>query len=185
MTSILSADDLALIHDIENLTKPSTQDDSKIQPQSSLNQFKIISEQIKAKADDTQISFVSMSNCLEDLKRINASRLEILSKTSDFNRECTDLLNQRDFLVRVSSEVQSKFHYYANLSRVRNEIINLKLDKLNARKQFLPILSELEDCIMFFEENPHYANSEENITKFNEMLKEWLDFLVSMATETF
>ena len=30
MTSILSADDLALIHDIENLTKPSTQDDSKI-----------------------------------------------------------------------------------------------------------------------------------------------------------
>ena len=108
-----------------------------------------------------------------------------MSKTSDFNRECTDLLNQRDFLVRVSSEVQAKYHYYANLQRVKNEIINLKLDKLNARKQFLPILSELEDCIMFFEENPHYANSEENVIKFNEMLTEWLDFLVSMTTETF
>jgi hypothetical protein len=68
---------------------------------------------------------------------------------------------------------------------VRNEIVNLKLDRPTARKRFLPVLAEIEDCLMFFNENPHYTRAEVMLADYDALLNEWLDFLETMTNETF
>lgn len=142
-------------------------------------------EQINKYSSELKSSAELINDFYEGVKDLNVSRLAVLKKTADFNTSCADLIKKRDGLLATYSDLQSKAFYYTHFESLSMTVETLKTDTRELRRQFLTILGECEDCKSFFFNNPTYARREEFLSKYSELLEEWLDALHDQIIKAF
>ena len=93
------------------------------------------------------------------IDKFNTRKEGIITASKSLNEQCKKLLAEREALVSLNSEIQSKYFYYVHLENLEGQVILLTRDPINLKKKFLEILAQIEDAINFFKENPHYVDS--------------------------
>jgi hemerythrin len=124
-----------------------------------------------------------ISSFLEKLDLINEARKHVIVQSQDFNNSCSQLNKERDFLVLVTSELQTKLVYYHQLEMLKTEIESFTIEPWKLRKQFLTLLSQIEDCIAFFQANPHYVHSADYLAEYNSIQQELIDKFIEEITQ--
>eukprot|EP00359_Climacostomum_virens_P008962 CAMPEP_0204909124 /NCGR_PEP_ID=MMETSP1397-20131031/7902_1 /ASSEMBLY_ACC=CAM_ASM_000891 /TAXON_ID=49980 /ORGANISM="Climacostomum Climacostomum virens, Strain Stock W-24" /LENGTH=613 /DNA_ID=CAMNT_0052078859 /DNA_START=70 /DNA_END=1908 /DNA_ORIENTATION=- len=142
-------------------------------------------EQLDKYSSELKSSAELVNDFYEGVKELNVSRLAVLKKTADFNTSCADLIKQRESLLSIYSDLQSKAFYYTHYESLSMTVETLKTDSRELRRQFITILGECEDCKAFFQNNPQYARRDEFLGKYNELLEEWLDALHDQVVKAF
>lgn len=130
-------------------------------------------------------SYDSITDALDLIRDLEQYRSAIIAQGSSFTASCADLVQRRDYLIRLSSDLQAKFSYYTQLHSMQTDIELLQQNPTLARRRFMPLLSQLEDCLDFFRSNPHYVRSAAMLKEYSELKEEWLCFLEKHVIATF
>lgn len=127
----------------------------------------------------------SVSDALDLISELERYRGAIIAQGSTFSASCADLVQRRDHLIRLASDLQSKYSYYTQLGTLQNDIELLQQNQTMARRRFMPILSQLEDCLQFFRSNPQYVKSGLMTKEYTDLKEEWLTFMEKHILSTF
>lgn len=126
-------------------------------------------KELKRFEDESEVSYNKIKNMLEVFDELNSVRKTMLGHSKKLNAECSNLLVEREYLVKLNSELHSKNFYYTHLESLENQIDILTNDPVTSRKRFLEILAQIEDGISFFEDNPHYFDRDHYLNAFKDL----------------
>ncbi|CAG9319842.1 unnamed protein product [Blepharisma stoltei] len=132
---------------------------------------------------ESENSYKASLNMLSILEQLNIVREKMLAQSKKLNSECSNLLKEREYLVKLNSELHSKHFYYLHLESLENQIELLANDPVTSRKKFLEILAQIEDGISFFNENPHYFERDDYLRLYKDLQVHWVDKFANSCAE--
>lgn len=118
-----------------------------------------------------------VEQCLEFLTVLKTDYVRVATKTNALHEACENLLEEQTQLVNAAESINSKLGYFNELDRISTKL-NLPTCSVNS-EGFLPILSQLDECIEYLNKHPQYKESSVYLVKFKHCLSRALGLLKS------
>ncbi|XBI09984.1 hypothetical protein VPH35_137396 [Triticum aestivum] len=127
---------------------------------------------ILQQVDDTQ-------NLFEELQSLHSS---VAIKTQTLHDACDQLLVEKQRLIGFAEALRSRLNYFDELENASTSFYSQTMNIGN--EQFLPLLKRLDDCILYVENNPLYAESAVYLVKFRQLQSRALGMIRSHVLST-
>ncbi|VAI87875.1 unnamed protein product [Triticum turgidum subsp. durum] len=127
---------------------------------------------ILQQVDDTQ-------NLFEELQSLHSS---VAIKTQTLHDACDQLLVEKQRLIGFAEALRSRLNYFYELENASTSFYSQTMNIGN--EQFLPLLKRLDDCILYVENNPLYAESAVYLVKFRQLQSRALGMIRSHVLST-
>ncbi|XP_044962426.1 conserved oligomeric Golgi complex subunit 3 isoform X2 [Hordeum vulgare subsp. vulgare] len=127
---------------------------------------------ILQQVDDTQSFF-------EELQSLHSS---VAIKTQTLHDACDQLLVEKQRLIGFAEALRSRLNYFDELENASTSFYSQTMNIGNG--QFLPLLKRLDDCILYVENNPLYAESAVYLVKFRQLQSRALGMIRSHVLST-
>ncbi|KAB2049920.1 hypothetical protein ES319_A13G209900v1 [Gossypium barbadense] len=103
----------------------------------------------------------------ETLDLFNELQLQhqaVETKTKTLHDACNRLVMEKQRLIEFAEALRSKLKYFDELENITSNFYSPNMNVGNAN--FLPLLKRLDECILYVENNPQYAESSVYLLKF-------------------
>ncbi|XP_062161819.1 conserved oligomeric Golgi complex subunit 3 [Alnus glutinosa] len=88
-------------------------------------------------------------------------------KTKTLHDACDRLVIEKQRLIEFAEALHSKLKYFDELENIASNFYSPNMNVGN--ENFLPLLKRLDDCILYVESNPQYAESSVYLLKFRQL----------------
>ncbi|XP_020896480.1 conserved oligomeric Golgi complex subunit 3 [Exaiptasia diaphana] len=139
--------------------------------------YRSYSNQLKAYRDhcDTILSEVEVA--LSHLKELQLKHVLVSTKTGALHEACEQLLHDQTKLVNMAESISNKLSYFNTLEHLQHKLNSPTLS-VNS-ESFIPLLTQLDECISYISSNPHFKESPVYLTKFKQCLNQSLHLIKS------
>ncbi|XP_017616734.1 conserved oligomeric Golgi complex subunit 3-like [Gossypium arboreum] len=106
----------------------------------------------------------------ETLDLFNELQLQhqaVETKTKTLHDACNRLVMEKQRLIEFAEALRSKLKYFDELENITSNFYSPNMNVGNAN--FLPLLKRLDECILYVENNPQYAESSVYLLKFRQL----------------
>ncbi|KAE8677130.1 Sec34-like family protein isoform 2 [Hibiscus syriacus] len=106
----------------------------------------------------------------ETLDLFNELQLQhqaVETKTKTLHDACDLLVMEKQRLIEFAEALRSKLKYFDELENITSNFYSPNMNVGNAN--FLPLLKRLDECILYVENNPQYAESSVYLLKFRQL----------------
>ncbi|KAG4167341.1 hypothetical protein ERO13_A13G188800v2 [Gossypium hirsutum] len=106
----------------------------------------------------------------ETLDLFNELQLQhqaVETKTKSLHDACNRLVMEKQRLIEFAEALRSKLKYFDELENITSNFYSPNMNVGNAN--FLPLLKRLDECILYVENNPQYAESSVYLLKFRQL----------------
>ncbi|XP_059437316.1 conserved oligomeric Golgi complex subunit 3-like isoform X1 [Corylus avellana] len=91
----------------------------------------------------------------------------VATKTKTLHDACDRLVIEKQRLIEFAEALHSKLKYFEELENISSNFYSPNMNVGN--ENFLPLLKRLDDCILYVESNPQYAESSVYLLKFRQL----------------
>ena len=154
-------------------------------PSSSASYLESFKSSLQLHTDQLHSSYKQSLQINDLIQQLNQSKQGIMSASRDINEKCQKIIQERSALVSINSSIQSKYFYYTHLEALSSQVLMFSRDSVSIRKQFLETLSQIEDALQFFNENPHYREASYYLYEYETLLDNWVHSFKSSLSESF
>ncbi|CAH1781599.1 unnamed protein product [Owenia fusiformis] len=116
-----------------------------------------------------------VSVALQHLENLQKQYVFVSTKTNTLHEACEDLLSEQTKLVNTAESIDSKLSYFNELDRISSKLGSPTLTVTN--EAFVPMLSRLDECIAYINQNPHYKESQAFMARFKLCLSKALNLV--------
>lgn len=106
----------------------------------------------------------TLCTALDSLETLQKDYTFVSDKTNSLHEACEHLLTQQTNLVNSAETISEKLRYFNELDSLSQKIASPTLSVVN--ESFLPLLSRLDECIAYVEENIQFKESPIYLVKF-------------------
>ncbi|XP_076096896.1 conserved oligomeric Golgi complex subunit 3-like isoform X2 [Mytilus galloprovincialis] len=179
----------------ETITKffQTNEDDSpcKIEnAQQFLSWFAELENDIEKEDEDTYRSYITelqhyesqcesilqeVSGALDFLNGLQHQYISVSTKTNALHEACEDLLTEQTRLMNTAENISNKLSYFNEYDRITAKLGLPSLTVTN--ESFVPMLSRLDECILYLNNNPRYKESPVFLTRFRQCLSKALNLI--------
>ncbi|XP_022754751.1 conserved oligomeric Golgi complex subunit 3-like isoform X2 [Durio zibethinus] len=106
----------------------------------------------------------------ETLDLFNELQLQhqaVATKTKTLHDACDRLVIEKQRLIEFAEALRSKLKYFDELENITSNFYSPNMNVGNVN--FLPLLKRVDECIMYVENNPQYAESSVYLLKFHQL----------------
>ncbi|XP_048543098.1 LOW QUALITY PROTEIN: conserved oligomeric Golgi complex subunit 3-like [Triticum urartu] len=157
--------------ELESAMKSETEEKYRLY-ESTLEERVNTCDDILQQVDDTQ-------NLFEELQSLHSS---VAIKTQTLHDACDQLLVEKQRLIGFAEALRSRLNYFDELENASTSFYSQTMNIGN--EQFLPLLKRLDDCILYVENNPLYAESAVYLVKFRQLQSRALGMIWSHVLST-
>ncbi|PPD78373.1 hypothetical protein GOBAR_DD24699 [Gossypium barbadense] len=104
---------------------------------------------------------------LDLLNELQLQHQAVETKTKTLHDACNRLVMEKQRLIEFAEALRSKLEYFDELENITSNFYSPNMNVGNAN--FLPLLKRLDECILYVENNPQYAESSVYLLKFRQL----------------
>ncbi|CAN6442670.1 unnamed protein product [Victoria cruziana] len=108
-----------------------------------------------------------VDSTLNFFNELQLQQQAVAANTKTLHDACEQLLDEKKRLTDFAEAIRSKLNYFDELENVAADFYSPSMNVANER--FLPLLKRLDECILYVESNPQYAESGVYLLKFRQL----------------
>ncbi|XP_042907554.1 conserved oligomeric Golgi complex subunit 3 [Parasteatoda tepidariorum] len=144
--------------------------------------FKFYLEELTSHCGQYNMLFDELCQVLESLENLREKYTFVSNKTNSLHEACEHLLTQQTKLVSSAETISEKLSYFNELESLSQKISSPTLSVVN--ESFMPLLSRLDECIVYVEENINYKESPVYLARFRHLQSQALGMIRSYVVAT-
>ncbi|KAL4220407.1 Golgi transport complex subunit 3 [Mactra antiquata] len=150
--------------------------ESEIEKESDLPYRSHISE-LEAHRGQCDQVLEEVSAGLEYLMDLQQQYINVSTKTNALHEACEHLLAEQTRLINTAESISNKLSYFNELDSISSKLGSPTLTVTN--ESFVPMLSLLDECILYIKSNPQYKESGVFLARFKQCLSRALNLMKS------
>ncbi|KAL4654549.1 hypothetical protein ACB092_01G387400 [Castanea dentata] len=108
-----------------------------------------------------------VDDTLDYFNELQLQHQAVATKTKTLHDACDRLVVEKQRLIEFADALRSKLNYFDELENIASNFYSPSMSVGN--ENFLPLLKRLDDCILYVESNPQYAESSVYLLKFRQL----------------
>ncbi|XP_060583115.1 conserved oligomeric Golgi complex subunit 3-like isoform X2 [Ruditapes philippinarum] len=116
-----------------------------------------------------------VSSGLEYLMNLQQQYINVSTKTNALHEACEHLLAEQTRLMNTAESISNKLSYFNELDSISSKLGSPQLTVTN--ESFVPMLSRLDECILYIKSNPQYKESDVFLARFRQCLSRALNLM--------
>ncbi|GFU22439.1 conserved oligomeric Golgi complex subunit 3 [Nephila pilipes] len=144
--------------------------------------YKAYIEELSNHCDQYALLFNNISKALESLELLREKYAFVSNKTNSLHEACEDLLAQQTQLVGSAETISEKLSYFNELESLSQKIASPTLSVVS--ESFMPLLTRLDECIAYVEENINFKESPAYLSRFRHLQSQTLGMIRSYVVAT-
>ncbi|KAK3783773.1 hypothetical protein RRG08_063434 [Elysia crispata] len=116
-----------------------------------------------------------VSSTLEYLRQLQEQYVHVSTKTNALHDECEHLLAEQTRLMDLAESISNKLSYFNELDSISTKLNRQTLSVTS--ETFIPLLSRMDECILYLKSNPRYKECEVYLARFRQCLSRALNLI--------
>lgn len=116
-----------------------------------------------------------VSSTLEYLRQLQEQYVHVSTKTNALHDECEHLLAEQTRLMDLAENISNKLSYFNELDSISTKLNRHTLTVTS--ETFIPLLSRMDECILYLKSNPRYKECEVYLARFRQCLSRALNLI--------
>ncbi|XP_052216084.1 conserved oligomeric Golgi complex subunit 3-like isoform X2 [Dreissena polymorpha] len=117
---------------------------------------------------------------LDHLMELQRQYVHVSTKTNALHEACEHLLEEQTRLMNQAENISNKLSYFNELETISSKLGSPTLTVTN--ESFVPMLSRLDECILYIKNNPQYKESPVYLARLKQCLSRALNLMKSHVT---
>ncbi|GIX84200.1 conserved oligomeric Golgi complex subunit 3 [Caerostris extrusa] len=139
-------------------------------------------EELSKHCDQFSLLYNNIYKALESLELLHEKYAFVSKKTNSLHEACEDLLAQQTQLVTSAETISGKLGYFNELESLSQKLASPTLSVIS--ESFMPLLSRLDECIAYVEENINFKESPAYLSRFHHLQSQALGMIRSYVVAT-
>ncbi|GIX94140.1 conserved oligomeric Golgi complex subunit 3 [Caerostris darwini] len=139
-------------------------------------------EELSKHCDQFSLLYNNIYKALESLELLHEKYGFVSKKTNSLHEACEDLLAQQTQLVTSAETISGKLGYFNELESLSQKLASPTLSVIS--ESFMPLLSRLDECIAYVEENINFKESPAYLSRFHHLQSQALGMIRSYVVAT-
>lgn len=118
-----------------------------------------------------------VTTALTYLAGLQKQYISVSTKTNALHEACEHLLAEQTRLMNTAENISNKLSYYNELDKISSKLSSPTLMVTN--ESFVPMLSRLDECILYLKNNLNYKESQTYLARLNQCLSRALNLIKS------
>ncbi|CAL1265670.1 unnamed protein product [Larinioides sclopetarius] len=144
--------------------------------------YKAYIAELSKHCDQYSNLFNNICKSLESLELLREKYAFVSNKTNSLHEACEDLLAQQTKLVSSAETISEKLGYFNELESLSQKIASPTLSVVS--ESFMPLLTRLDECIAYVEENINFKESPAYLSRFRHLQSQALGMIRSYVVAT-
>ncbi|KAG8201548.1 hypothetical protein JTE90_011223 [Oedothorax gibbosus] len=144
--------------------------------------YKAYIDELSKHCNQYTMLFDNICKALESLELLREKYAFVSNKTNSLHEACEHLLAQQTNLVGSAETISEKLNYFNDLEVLSQKIASPTLSVVN--ESFMPLLTRLDECISYVEENISYKESPAYLQRFRHLQSQALGMIRSYVVAT-
>ncbi|GFR07921.1 conserved oligomeric Golgi complex subunit 3 [Trichonephila clavata] len=144
--------------------------------------YKAYTEELSNHCGQYTLLFNNICKALESLELLREKYAFVSNKTNSLHEACEDLLAQQTQLVGSAETISEKLSYFNELESLSQKIASPTLSVVS--ETFMPLLTRLDECIAYVEENISFKESPAYLSRFRHLQSQTLGMIRSYVVAT-
>ncbi|XP_048763824.1 conserved oligomeric Golgi complex subunit 3-like isoform X2 [Ostrea edulis] len=134
-------------------------------------------EELQGYQDQCDGVLGEVTTALTYLAGLQKQYVSVSTKTNALHEACEHLLAEQTRLMNTAENISNKLSYYNELDKISSKLASPTLMVTN--ESFVPMLSRLDECILYLRNNPNYKESQMYLARLNQCLSRALSLIKS------
>ncbi|WAR28731.1 COG3-like protein, partial [Mya arenaria] len=117
---------------------------------------------------------------LQHLMELQSQYINVSTKTNALHEACEHLLDEQTQLMNTAESISNKLSYFNELESISSKLGSPTLTVTN--ESFVPMLSRMDECILYIKNNPRYKESDMYLARFKQCLSRALNLMKTHVT---